>query len=514
MGVLRFSQAEVLNILEGYRQTNGPEDTLNMYPWDIIHQEATLECITTAQIEYYKKTVHGQNFTPYWQTSRVFVKDPGDSFYASQGCPNPPLGGVFRGIQKNGSLGAHNFLEVPPVFFLVDMALRVGDVANAQKALSFLDWMTVEGSFYGSPIKVIAGIARYENGQWVRKYDTVILRNVAGAAWANFRYANAMGDVARAQKGREFLNVLAMALNNVHRRAQIGDLAPILDGALYAHLWNYSGNNFAFVWNRFSIEGNWMLWMALEEASKWYGWETVLTDAEGTSFTLKELVQRLGAFYDRIFLSGKGIMKHRNPRAPYLPYQFFMEQAWYHDDRMVVGVNFDWTGESGTQYGDTWWVGDLELWGLIGLAYLAQNGYMGFNISPFVYQFEQLAVGGQPIWHDRYSFLGETLVHDPSVSITFTALYGILTSIWTEAEMYPVNIMLDEVSQGGNNTTVILRSQYPARVYVRVYGPGASVPSQTLGPYAVSPNGTTLNLPISNSRRLLVEEIPYDRDNV
>jgi hypothetical protein len=504
-----FTNQQLVSALNAHRVSSNNPDVNNLYPWDIASPEAGLEAITTAQIEYFRRNVLGESLEPFWRTSRIFVKNPSDSFYANNGYPNPPMGAVFRTINRDGTLGSGNFVEIMPAFFIVDAAIRLNDLSAAEKALSFLDFMTVSGQFYGTPIKVMAGIARYQNGNWVKVYDTVIMRSIFGAVWAYFRYANHTGSIAHATKGREFLNVMALAINNSAYRATTGDLAPILEGAPYAHMTSY-GNNFPFVWNRFTIEGNWLLWLAISEAANWYDWDTELRDAKGTPFTLRELAEKVGAFFDRILVSGKGIMKHRNPKSLYLPYQFFIEQAWYHDDRSVVGANFDWTGESGTTFGDTYWVGDLELWGLIGLAHLEAYNYLNFDLRPFLYQFTQLAVNNGPYWHDRYDFFGKPIPHDESISITFTALYGILANLVGSEVMYPPNLRLISVRKepvAGTSRytyTINLRSEIPTRVKITNY---ANTASPEVHYFNVNYGSNRLEFTVSSPTKLLIEDV-------
>ncbi|ABU96934.1 hypothetical protein [Thermus phage P23-45] len=505
-----FTNQQLLSALDAHRINSSNPDTDGLYPWDIAWEQASLEAITTAQIEHFRSVFAGQSFTPFWVNSRIFVKDPNDTFYADNGYPNPPLGAVFRTMQRDGTLGTGNFIEVMPAFFIVDAAIRRNDLTNAERALSFLDFMTVNASFYGSPIKVMAGIAKYENGSWVKKTDTIIMRNIFGAAWAFFRYANRTGSALHAEKGAGFLKTLALAVNNTVARVRRQELAPILEGALYAHMTDYGGN-FPFVWNRFTIEGNWLFWMALSEAANWYGWDTELVDAEGTPFTLRYLAQKVGSFFDRMLTSGKGIMKHRNPKSLYLPYQFFIEQAWHHDDRSVAGMNFDWTGESGTTFGDTYWVGDLELWGLIGLAYLKQNGYLSFDVGRFVYQFGKLAVNNGPYWHDRYDFFGKSIPHDESISITFTALYGVLVNVLPNEVVYPPNLRITSIGKlplvifPATIYTVTVESEYPTRIKIMAYGESLQAPE--VGQFTLNKGSNTISFTVMGRPKLVLEDI-------
>ncbi|QAY18179.1 hypothetical protein [Thermus phage TSP4] len=395
-----------------------------LYPWDSADPNAAYETITSAQIAYFLYLSWG-TVDPYWNTP-AFVKDSADPYYANNGYPNPPLGATFRTIARDGSLGIGNFIEVMPAIFTAVLASKTGNQDIAQKALSFLDYMTVDSSFYGSPMKVVAGIAKYENGAWVKYYDTVFPRVVAGAAWAYFTYAQAFNDTQAAAKGEQLLKTVALLQNNVRKRVQDGELPLIARGLTYGHIVK-SGNGHSLTWNRWTIEGLWLMTEALIAAVNWYGPDAVLYDVEGTPYNPKFLLDEMANGYATWLKSGRGIMKDRNPYSLYLPYQFILQQAWYNHPSAFVGVNFDWTEESGTLFGDTWWVGDLELWGLIGLANLQiVSPFMDFNLRPFIWQWEDLAVNGEPRWHDRYDFYGNSTPHDHSISTTFTALYGIL----------------------------------------------------------------------------------------
>lgn len=501
-----FTNAQIISALNSKKIVSSNPDINNMYPWDASDDTATLEGVSTAQIEYFRKAILNENIQHFYSTSRVFVKDSNDSFYSSQGYPNPPIGAVFRSIDRNGNIPANTLVEIPPVIFIVDLAIRNGDLVNAEKALQFIDYMTVSGSFYGSPIKVVAGVAKYEQGNWVRKYDTIIMRSIYGAIFAYFRYANYTGSTVHAEKGGALLKTLALAVNNNIVRVARGELAPILEGALYAHMVHY-GNNISFVWNRFTIEGNWFFWLAVNEAANWYGWDTQLTDVEDTPYTLRMLCEKVGNFYDNILRSGVGIMKHRNPRAPFLPYQFFIQQADYPYNSAVTGVNFDWTEESGTYFGDTYFVGDLELWGLIGMAYLINNNFMNYDINKFIYQFTNLAVNDGPYFHDRYDFLGRSLQHDPSISTVFTALYGILINIYPSESIYTPNIDVLSTSVVSNSLTLVLSSSYQTRIVINAFNKVGNVFVNRYGPYYLTAGNNTITIPYSPNIKLFIEDI-------
>lgn len=399
--------------------------TLHLYPWDAADPTASYETLTSAEIAYFMHLHWGEVY-PYWE-SVAFVKNPADPYYSNNGYPNPPMGGTFRTVARDGSLGTGNFLEIMPAIFTAVLASKAGNQDIASKALSFIDFMTVESSFYGSPLTVVAGIARYNNGSWQKHYDTVFPRVVAGAAWAYFTYAEAFNAPEQAAKGEKLLKTVALIQNNIRARTQRGELPSLLRGLSYGHIVS-TGNGHAFTWNRFSIESIWFMVEALIAASRWYGIDAVLYDAEGTAYNPKYLLAEMARGWDNWLNSGRGIMKDRNPYSLYLPYQFIYQQAWLNHPNAIVGVNFDWTEESGTLFGDTWWVGDLELWGLIGLAILKTlyPTWFKFDLTQFVWEWEDLSVNNTPLWHDRYDFYGNPLPHDHSISTAFTGLYGIL----------------------------------------------------------------------------------------
>ncbi len=398
-------------------------------PWDWVgfFGEASVENISTAQSEYFwLKTGGIPGSVSFSQTSPSVVKSASDvSWFTSNGYPEPPLGAVLRGVNRDGTPGDGNYLEITPVGWYMNVLLEIGDVNTARKLYQFARWMSIDASFYGTPIKLVAGIAQARDGQWKKNQWTVLLRNQALVAWGVYRLYQRTQDREHLSFARDLLGAVALAINNVSKRIANGELPNFVDGALYhAYTWSGEGNSYRLTWNRWTIEHLLGVSYLLEAAREVEGGTTTLVDPEGTSYTINSLLQRVGRWVDQYFVR-PWIMRRGNPKAPYLPYQFLIQQASHNAPEYYKGVNFDWTEESGTTFGDTWWVGDLELWGIIGMLRMKRLGFVSSPVERFLWDWLRLP-GPEPYtWYDRYQFDGRPLAHDRSSPIVFSSLYGL-----------------------------------------------------------------------------------------
>lgn len=428
------SVSQLRSLTLEYRIVSGNAVINRGIPWDGVNYfgPSSIENISTAQSEYFWAVSGGiPDNVSYAQSSPAVVKSTNDQAWAtSQGYPSPPIGAVWRGVGSDGLLGAGNYLEITPVGWYMNVLLRLGDIATAEKLYQFAKWMSIQASFYGTTIRLIRGIATVVGGVWTPRGDTVLLRNQALVAWGMYRLYQATGNATYLTFARELLGPIALALNNVNSRITSNEIASFMEGALY-HSYYYTGANevdgrprYAFTWNRWTIEHLLGVVYMLEQARITEGGATTLTDPQGTPYTINGLLTKLGRWVDRFFERG-WIMRRHNPRAPYMPYQFILQQAGYNSPEYHKGVNFDWTEESGTTFGDTWWVGDLELWGILGMLRLKKLGFTASPVERFLWDWLRLPGPRPYMWHDRYQFLGKPLAHDQSAPPVFSALYGL-----------------------------------------------------------------------------------------
>ena len=417
------------SIIAQKRFISDNSDVNGGYIWNANNPQPhePIENLTTAQVEYYFLSINKVNFVGnpplFANRSRSVVKNSDDPFYSQNGYPNPPVGGIFRGISQDGSLGTGNFLEITPSYFIVKNAITTSNLELAEKIAQFIDWMTVDSSFFGTPIKLVAGIARFENGSWRKITDTVLLRNIAWAATAYYELFSATFNTQYRDKARNLLKTVALALNVNRNRVGLGEVPSFLAWAP-PHAFVSHNSSHTLTWNRWTIEHMAAISLLLEKAISLEGTQFQVQDWQGNSVTLEQMASGLGSFVDAIF-EYPYIMRDTNPNAPYLPYQFIFNQAWFQNPKYFVGVNFDWTEESGSLYSQSgWWIGDLELWGIWGMLILKRLGYTSSPVESFLWDWLRLPPGDY-LWHDRYDFWGNHLDHDPSISTAFTALYGI-----------------------------------------------------------------------------------------
>lgn len=423
------THSNLVNLLMARRRSTENPDTDRGWVWNANPgPEDPIETLTTSEIEYYllldgRRNLLGSN-PLFARRSRVVVKNPNDTFYSSAGYPNPPMGGIFRGIGQDGALGAGNFLEITPAYFIVKNALSVSDNDLAEKVTSFVEWMTFDANFYGSTIKLVAGVARYEQGAWRRRDDTVLIRNMANAALCHYEMFTSNYNEAHRTKARELLKTIALVMNVNKRRANDGEIPSWMAGAIPHAFVKLPNGNYALTWTRWTIEHLAMIALLLEKAISVEGQNYQVQDWQGNTISLSQMGSLLGSWVDAFF-DKPLLMRDTNPHAAYLPYQFVLNHAGHSDPRSFVGVNFDWTEESGSAYSQsTWWVGDLELWGIWGMLKLKKLGFTQEKVETFLWDWLRLPPGGY-LWHDRYDFFCNPLPHDPSVAIAFTALYGI-----------------------------------------------------------------------------------------
>lgn len=422
------SLSTLANILFSKRVSSQNPDVDGGYAWDANGgAQASIENLTTAEIEHFFVVNDNTSAlgTPalFARRSRSVVKDPNDPFYANSGYPNPPMGGIFRGINQDGTLGIGNYLEITPAYFIIKNALSVSDVDLARKVVQFIDWMTFDTNFFGTQIKLVAGVARLENGSWQKKTDTVLIRNMAWAVAAYYELFSSTYEEDFRTKGRNLLKSVVQILNTNRNRVNLGEIPPFMAWAI-PHAYVSYQNGHTVTWNRWTIEHLSGVVTAIEKAMSVEGRTYQIQDWQGNQVTLEQVAAGLGSWVDTFF-EYPLIMRDHNANAPYLPYQFIFNQAWYPSPKYFVGVNLDWTEESGSVYSQSgWWVGDLELWGIWGMLKLKRMGFTQSPVERFLWDWLRLPPGGY-LWHDRYNFFGDTLDHDLSVSTAFTALYGL-----------------------------------------------------------------------------------------
>ena len=408
---------------------------INGWSWDVSNffGPSAMENISTAQIESFLLRSGGIPWgTSLAQRSPAVVKDANDQeFYTSQGYPAPPIGATIRGVNRDGTLGTGNYIETHPAVWYIDVLLRLGDTETATKLAEWLRSTLFQASFYGTPITLSYAVYHAQSGSWVPRDDTILLRNLAINGWAFYRMYRATELEVYRDAGRAMMNSVALALNNVEARISRNEIAPEASGLIYQAYYSLGtetsgvGPNYALTWNRFTIESLLGFSLLMEEAKDIEGEETPFYDPEGTEYTIGLLLDRVGRAIDR-YPEMNWRMRDVVPSAPYMPFQFVFQQAYARFSEYLVGVNFDWTGESGTTFGsNTWWVGDLELWGIVGMLALKRMGYVSSDVESYLWDWLRLEMYQPYVWYDRYNINGEALLHDRSVPITFTALYGL-----------------------------------------------------------------------------------------
>jgi hypothetical protein len=393
---------------------------------------APMENISTAQIESFLVRTGGIPWgTSLSQRSPAVVKTSSDqAFYTSQGYPAPPLGSVIRGVNQNGTLGTGNYLETSPAAWYIDVLLRLGDTTEAQILADWLRSTLFQASFFGSPVVLSYSVYKPQSGSWIPDGNTILLRDLALNGWAFYRMYQATEDSVYRNAGRSMLNSVALAINKVQGRVTGDQIAPEASGLIYQAYVSLGTNtpgvgpNYTFTTNRFTIEGLLGFALLMEEAKQVEGENAPLYDPVGTEYTIGTLLNRVGQAIDR-YPTMNWIMRDVVSSAPYVPFQFVFQQAYARYKEYLVGVNFDWTEESGTRFGPTWWAGDLELWGIIGMLALKRMGYVSSPVETYLWDWLRLDMYQPYIWHNRYDINGEALLHDLSASITLTALYGL-----------------------------------------------------------------------------------------
>lgn len=428
------SLAQLRSLTLEYRLSSSLPAVNRGVPWDGVnyHGPSSVENISTAQSEYFWVLYGGlPDGVSYAQTSPAVVKGSDDQAWATaQGYPTPPIGATWREVSRSGTLGPSNYLEITPIGWYMQVLLWLGDVATAEKLYQFAQWMSVQASFFGVTMRLVRMVAFAQGGVWVPSGNTVLLRNQALVAWGVYRLFQVTGNTAYRQFARELMGPIALAINNVDARITAGEIAPFMEGALY-HAYAWLGDSepdgrprYTLTWNRWTIEHLLGVVYMLYQAQQVEGGTTTLYDPEGTPYTVNGLLTKLGKWVSQFFDRG-WIMRRGNTRAPYMPYQFIIQQAWFNAPEYHKGVNFDWTEESGTRFGDTWWVGDLELWGILGMLRLKRLGFTSAPVERFLWDWLRLSGPRPYLWHDRYQFDGKPLAHDQSAPPVFSALYGL-----------------------------------------------------------------------------------------
>ena len=393
---------------------------------------APMENISTAQIESFLVRTGGIPWgTSLSQRSPAVVKTSSDqAFYTSQGYPAPPLGSVLRGVNRDGTLGTDNFLETSPAVWYIDVLLRLGDTTKAQILADWLRSTLFQASYFGSPAVLSYAAYRPQSGSWVPIGDTILLRDLALNGWAFYRMYRATENSAYLDAGRSMLKAVALAINNVQARIGRNEIAPEASGLIYQAYYSLGTNtpgvgpNYALTWNRFTIESLLGFAFLMEEAKQVEGENTPLYDPGGTEYTIGTLLNRVGQAIDR-YPTMNWVMRDVVSSAPYVPFQFVLQQASARYKEYLIGVNFDWTEESGTRFGPTWWVGDLELWGIVGMLALKRMGYVSSPVESYLWDWLRMDMYQPYIWHYRYDINGEALLHERLAPIAFTALYGL-----------------------------------------------------------------------------------------
>ena len=363
----------------------------------------------------------------FYLDSAMIVTSQSNPLYSANGMINPPIGGVFNNIQRDGVIPANRRrIDFPPlhntIVVLLDYYSMTKDMRYLNKAKLIADYiLTIEfqANFAGQKITLVAGTNMWDGTTWALGKSEIGLRIVYNGINVMTLMYEHTNDERYATLAKKLMITATTANGNIKNRISWGDLGSYMTGALYDQIYvNPDSNNASFSWMKFNQNNADTLVEAYHNYIRVFG-DTEVTTAENLKIKPSVVVDEFAKWI--LAINARGELTMTPTGLPYILY-----------DYPAGGVNWDWVSGNNTR-GDVWFTGDAVLWFIKGLS-LISNDYPQIKQLADTY-FNNLyslkaashpelgSLVNQVLFHDRYNFDGTILEDDMALSISSTALF-------------------------------------------------------------------------------------------
>lgn len=359
----------------------------------------------------------------YFLNSPILVTNSADEIYSIAGAPNPPLGGVFSGATCSGLPAG--FLDTPSACWAIISLIKIHKITKNEKALDrarlvadfIVDNLVINGDFYGSPMKLIANGMDYVDGIWEINKNVAHARTQYHALWALGELNSIVGGYDDVM--HEIMKVCGFIYNNIKSRSGT-EIAAWMKGAVYNSFNNIGGTSYDPSWTIFGVtQTSDVMVEAINLFIQTFS-DNEIFDIEGTPFVPSKILEDYRAWLVDC-IENHGLLMPNG--CMYSFYHFNWSDPLKDGLYIPKAKNWDWFNDV---WGDVWWVGDLQLWGIIGLAKLGEEKIAKKLRDAF---FQKRVDSQHLLFYDRYSYNGVPLEHDKSISISFTGLFKTLDDI-------------------------------------------------------------------------------------
>jgi hypothetical protein len=363
----------------------------------------------------------------FYLDSAMIVTNQSNALYSSNGMTNPPIGGVFNNIQRNGTIPANGRkIDFPPlhntIIVLLDYYNMTKDIRYLDKAkliANYILTLEFQANFAGKNITLVAGNNVWNGTTWVLGKSEIGLRIIYNAINVMTLMYEQTKDERYATLAKKLMIATTTANGNVKNRISWDELGSYMSGASYDQIYvNPDNNNASFSWMKFNPNNADALVEAYHNYIRVFGDTEVTTVANGKikpSVVVDEFAKWILA------INARGELTMTPTGLPYIYY-----------DYPVGGVNWDWVSGN-NERGNVWFTGDAVLWIIKGLSLLA-NDYPQIKQLAETYfnNIYNLRATSHPshtnlenevLFYDRYNFNGTHLVDDMALSISSTALF-------------------------------------------------------------------------------------------
>ncbi|SHJ28085.1 phage tail protein, partial [Clostridium magnum] len=362
----------------------------------------------------------------FFLNSKSIVSNQSDSFYAN--CPNPPLGGVFNNLNSSSGSIIASTIDTPATCWALINLLKIygenNDVATLNRAKLIGNYIVnsiINASFYGALFRVMPNAYTYASSTgWTPVTSIIHVRTQYHAMWALLELYKVTGNVTYKNNAIDLMKTIGNIYNNIKARATTqAEISSWMVGSIYNTIHTDGASptpNMTFSWSVFNHNTADMLSKAIPLYIQQVG-NASINDWEGTAFVPQSIINDFKTFIQYAYNNKKLTM---TPTG--LPYSFFEYEdtdAKVNNSYEPKPKNYDWITSG--EFGDTWFVNDLTLWIILGIANLGlmdiatryRNAFMKLQISSYP---------DKVLFHDRYNFDGTSLIDDQSISICATAL--------------------------------------------------------------------------------------------
>lgn len=438
------------NTLKNHMITNLDSNFNGAYGWNAADDDSTVEVKSTGEIwmsEFLDNLLEESNIIDdnihFFKNSKFIVTDPTDEIYKDY--PNPPIGGVFNNAKRSLNKITRGYIDVPPcvnsILVLTKIYKKTSDSILLDRAKLIADYLisTIsECNYYGRSIYLVAPRNRYSSSKqkWEISTSEFNIRNTYQVILALLKLYEVSTDQKYLDNATKLLKTCGTAYNNICDRVNEGSLNSYMHGAIYEYVYQENG---ATTWS-WSVVSSLSV-DAMAEALYLYielVGDVEITDYKDGIFKPSKIIHD---FKEHVKNSIKaGVYEMSNGTG--LPYYFMRDQ---------VGTNWDWVGNEG--YGDTWFANDAVLWVIKGLSLIAskeKDEELIDIVSRYREIFYRLHIKndkGELLWYDRYTFDGNTLPDDHSLSISATSL------------MYDIDVCLYSLNREIDSSSLIKLKQ-------------------------------------------------------